>query len=282
MSSKDVINPFRYPPGQDPGGQHHKDTSPKKRYLTSLSRLVTLAILAPPPPRQQASPKVLQALGHQALVEPEGRSSGVGLPTLTASLPPGCFSALPIPSSPRTQAHTGLRWGWAGAQRPPHLLLAGLLGQAQAPVWLESPGSGMAERNGGEQRCHPRARAPTPTLPGPRSILAAPASLPGRTAGAGRGARRLPWEVGRAPGSLARIKYLRCFVWPLGEGQEGCRIDRELPAGRGPGAEAGLTLGAPHPSLPERAGSGAQDPRVPPLQSTPLGAGICCRDAGPR
>ena len=216
MSSKDVINPFRYPPGQDPGGQHHKDTSPKKRYLTSLSRLVTLAILVPPPPPQQTSPKVLQALGHQALVEPEGRSSGLGLPTLTASLPPGCFSALPIPSSPRTQAHTGLRWGWAGAQRPPTSSSLAFSDKLRLPVGSSLLGLGWRSGMGANSDATRGLGPPPPPRPGRGSILAAPASLPGRTAGAGRGARRLPREVGRAPGSLARIKYLLCFVWPLG------------------------------------------------------------------
>lgn len=168
MSSKDVINPFRYPPGQDPGGQHHKDTSPKKRYLTSLSRLVTLAILVPPPPPQQASPQGAAGFGPPGLGGARGQELKTGSPHSHCLPSAWLFLCSSHPFLPQDPSSHRPEMGVGRGAAAPHLLLAGLLGQAQAPGWLESPGSGMAERNGGEQRCHPRARAPTPTPPGPR------------------------------------------------------------------------------------------------------------------
>lgn len=61
----------------------------------------------------------------------------------------------------------------------------------------------------------------TPTPPQADRSLPFPASLPRRAARAGRGARRLRRGRGGLLGSLARIKYLLCFVWPLGEGRRG-------------------------------------------------------------
>lgn len=215
----------------------------------------------------------LQALDHQALVEPEGRSSGLGVsPLLLAPLQPGCFSPLPISSSPRTQTHTGLRWGWQGRGAPPPPT------RPHRPSWTSS-GARLARVSwvwdgGGEWGADSDATRglgpPTPTPPGPRSILAAQASLPGRTAGAGRGARRLPREVGRPPGSLARIKYLLCFVWPLGEGREGCRIDPELPAGRGGAGPGGggwahTRRPAPQPPWAGRVGTPGPPSTPPPV-----------------
>lgn len=99
------------------------------------------------------------------------------------------------------------------------------------------------------------AGPPSPPCPGPRSIPAAPASLPRRAAGAGRGARRLRRGRGGLLGSQARIKYLLCFVWPLGEGRGGLshRSGAAGKAGPGPGARAVPKPGAPEP--PGRAGT---------------------------
>lgn len=69
----------------------------------------------------------------------------------------------------------------------------------------------------GHRESHPH---PNPA-PGRDRSLPFPASLPRRAAWAGRGARRLWRGRGGLLGSLARIKYLLCFVWPLGEGQGG-------------------------------------------------------------
>ena len=60
------------------------------------------------------------------------------------------------PSSHRPE--TGVDRGAAA----PHLLLAGLLGQAQAHGWLESPGSGMVERAGGRTAMPPEGSGPHP------------------------------------------------------------------------------------------------------------------------
>lgn len=105
-----------------------------------------------------------------------------------------------------------------------------LLGKVQALVCWSLQGLGP-----GVDRDATQGRKPSSlTRPGPRSIPTAPASLPRRAAWAGSGARRLRRGGGGGLlGSPARIKYLLCFVWPLGEGREDCRIDPELRAKRG-------------------------------------------------
>lgn len=270
---------------QDPGGQHHKDTSPKHTKKIPHQPLPpghTLAILAPPPLPSRPLPKVAANFGHQALVEPEGRSSGLGIFHSHCLPSSWLFLYSSIPSSPRTQApHRPETRGWTGGAAAPTSSLPAFLDKQERPSWLESPGSGISGAGFGGQIADATrglGPPPQPPPPGPRSILlAAPASLPGSTAGAGRGARRLPREVGRAPGSLARIKYLLCFVLLWG----GRRTVTSIPSCRRGGARRqGLgSLGAPHP-----ASLGGPDqepgPREPPSRSTPLGAGICCRDAG--
>lgn len=127
---------------------------------------------------------------------------------------------------------------------------------------LGPPGSGAW----GGQRCHPRAQVPHPHphTPGTRSIPATPALLPKRAAGAGRGARRLRRGWGGLLGSLARIKYLLCFVWPLGEGRGG-RSHRSRAAGEArPGWRRGRSPG-PEPPEPPRGGPGRERPRARPL-----------------
>ena len=280
MSTKDVINPFRYPPGQDPGGQHHKDNSPKKRYLTSLSRLVTLAILAPPPPRQQASPKVLQALGHQALVEPEGRSSGVGLPTITASLPPGCFSALPIPSSPRTQAHTGLRWGWAGAQRPPTSSSLAFSDKLRLPVGSSLLGLGWRSGMGANSDATRGLGPPPPPRPGrDRSLLLRPhyrGERPG-LAEEPDGCRGR-WGGLPAPWPGLNIYYVLFGLWGRGR-----RAVATIASCRRGGAR-GRGLGSHWaPRTPASLRGLGREPRTPeyPLSSRPLsGRGFAAETLG--
>lgn len=129
------------------------------------------------------------------------------------------------------------------------------------------PGSGAR----GGQRCHPRAQAPQPHPPGTRSIPATPASLPRRAAGAGGGARRLRSGWGGLLGSLARIKYLLCFVWPLGEGQGG-RSHRSRAACKArPGGRRGWRPGPAPPTSPLRAGPSVPPPTGPP---PPRGEGL--------
>lgn len=136
----------------------------------------------------------------------------------------------------------GGRGGSKGATAPSSLVF---LDKLRRPVGSGLPGLGPRRGLGGEERCHPSAQAPSHTPPGPRSIPAAPASLPRRTGlpeepdGCGGGG-----EASRLPGP--DYKYLLCFVWPLGEGQEGCSIRPELPARRGPEVGAGFGPRAPH------------------------------------
>lgn len=130
----------------------------------------------------------------------------------------------------------------------------------------------MAERGWGQTACHPRARAPTQPHPAQAAIDPCCSGLiTGGTAGAGRGARRLPREVGGlpAPWPGLNIYYVLFGLW----GRAGGLSHRSRAAGgRGPEAGAGLTLGAPHPSLPGRADP-EQDPREPPFPVDPSRGG---------
>lgn len=121
---------------------------------------------------------------------------------------------------------------------------AGSLRQPKAFLQKRGHWSARAPGSGDATRGH---RAPTPTRPGTRSIPATPGSLARSAAGAGGGARRLRRGWGGLLGSLARIKYLLCFVWPLGEGWGG--LSHRSP-GAGEAGPAGGEGGAQAPSTP--------------------------------
>lgn len=249
MSSKDVITPLGILPGN------------AQEYSTidiSHQPLLTGHLAVPAPPRPH--PRSLQALGHRALVEPGGRSSGTRrdwtVSPLSPPPSPGLFPSSPNPlhpaSSPGTQTHTGLRRGDGGPggrcggeararQHPPRwpsCTSSGARSARASRVWGRGGGWGA---NSDATRA---LRPPATACPGrDRSLLLLPHYRGER---GWRRSQTAAEGAGRPLGSLARIKYLLCFVWPLGEGQEGCSIRPELPARRGPEVEAGFGPRAPH------------------------------------
>lgn len=174
---------------------------------------------------------------------------------------------LPPSPDPNSQEASEMWMGRGGGE-------AGSLRSSQASLEKCKPWSAGASRvwGLGWTTMPPKgAGPPTPPCPGPRSIPAASASLPRRAAGAGRGARRLRRGRGGLLGSQSRIKYLLCFVWPLGEGRGGLshRSGAAGKAGPGPGARAVPTPGAP------RASPAGRDP-------APRAGTARCGAAGPR
>lgn len=194
----------RYPPRQCPGVQHHRNISPASPNW-------------PPgcPCPTQASPKVPAGFGPpglggawgQELRHPQGLDC---LPTLSAPFPRAVsFLSEPpppllLPRDPNSHRLEtggweagGVRGGSKGATAPSSLAF---LDKLRRPVGSDLPGLGPLRGLGGEERCHPSAQAPSHTPPGPRSIPAAPASLPRRTGlaeepdgcGGGGEASRLP------------------------------------------------------------------------------------------
>lgn len=190
-----------------------------------------------------------------------------------------CLPRAASSASPHPPAHPRpLRWGGQGPGSGEWVpaLPEGLLGKARVLVCLLGPPGSGAESRAVDRDA---TRGHSPSTPHPvraRSIPAAPASLPRRAAGAGKGARRLRRGQGGLLGSLARIKYLLCLVWPLGAGREGCSIDLELPARPGGAQGRGQGLARVPPSLPA-----AGRPRTPPAP-TPPWAGLLAGEPGRR
>lgn len=169
-------------------------------------------------------------------------------------------------------------WGWPwGKCAPPRP------GTVRVPTWVSGlEGLGWA------------AMPPSGRRPPQGSGLIDPCSSGLITeerspAGVGRGARRLRRGRGGLLGSLARIKYLLCFVWPLGEGRGGLshRSRAWGEAGR-PRGEAGAQAWSPGASYrrlrlrapPKRpAAPGGTDPPEP---LTDLGCGaVGCGEQRP-
>lgn len=154
-----------------------------------------------------------------------------------------------------------LRPSWKSAGT---VVCFGLPGLGPGPGWTGTPPEGTGP--------------PTPTRPGRDRSLPLPTSLPRRAAGAGGGARRLRRGWGSLLGSLARIKYLLCFVWPLREGRGG-RSHRSRAAGESrPGRRRGRRPG-PRPPEPPRGGPGRARPRARPLPGARISP---CRADPPR
>lgn len=155
-------------------------------------------------------------------------------------------------------------WG-RGGRGTGSLLSSQASWRSARPGLREPPGSGAWSG----QRCHPGAQTLQPPPPRAgidphRPGLITEQSCLGwqRSQTAARGGG------GGLRGSLARIKYLLCFVWPLGEGREDCRIDPELRAKRGgPRGAGGAPAGCPEPRAPRGEDSAAE----PPAALTDLG-----------
>lgn len=196
-------------------------------------------------------------------------------PTFTVPLPLGCL-LLSLRWDPNAQEASEL-WGqgWEGT---------GSLLSSQAFLDKCTPWSAGASRvwglgwtamppKGASPPATPaqgRDRSP-PLRPHYRGELPGLAAEPDGCGGAG---------AGGLLGSPARIKYLLCFVWPLGEGREDCRIDPELRAKRGGsrgagGARAGRpgASGPEHPGRGQRRGAAGRGDR----SGLPRAAGRRCR-----
>lgn len=159
--------------------------------------------------------------------------------------------------------------GRGAAPPAPQPALTGLLGQAQAPGWLESPGSGMAEGSGGRTVMPPEASGPPPPpRPGrDRSLLLRPhyrGERPG-LAEEPDGCRGR-WGGLPAPWPGLNIYYVLFGLWGRGR-----RAVASIPscrrggAGPGGGGWAQTRRPAPQPPWAGRVGTPGPPSTPPPV-----------------